>query len=81
MTKPNIDELMKKYEWLRQNHYERTDDIIEIVCYALAEKWKENKSQRLGQLLMNLMRDNDHNQGLNSLWNMLDEDWIEILDR
>jgi hypothetical protein len=81
MTRPNIDELMERYKNTFTQKYERTDEVIDEILWSLGAVWRGRRQERLGQVLMNLMYTAGHKQGLNSLWNWRDEDWLEILEK
>lgn len=57
--------------------YIRTPEGTLNLLTALTEALYNNSNQRLGQLLINVSRCEDGSQ--RGLWNVHDEDWIELL--
>lgn len=59
--------------------YVRNDTTREELIDALMNALYEFPEQRLGQLLINLGRQEDGSQL--GLWDMTDEEWIRLLDK
>lgn len=56
--------------------YERTPEMTEKLIAKLSEALRTFPQQRLGQLLHNLTY-----EFIKDLWNIYDEDWIELLEQ